>query len=207
MTAVVTSELTTQRARRRKIAAVLAGGLVLGVGTMATLASWNDSEFAAATFVSGKFVFQGSLDGTLYTDHATSGAAAASLSFTTPVGNLSPTDVVAAPFAVRLGAGTTNGATVTIGTPAITGTVTNLTWELIDTGLTFGCTAATTGTAVVSSTAFTGGSGSFTLAKGVIVTADGAAKNLCFKVTAGSALGQTQTGGATWQLQAVSQAS
>jgi len=202
VTSNTTSETTRQRGR--KVAAILAGGLVLGVGTMATLASWNDSEFANATFTAGKFVFQGSLNGTSYSDHATTGAAAA-LSFTTPVANLTPGDVVAAPFAIRLGAGTTNDATVSIAAPTTTGSVSDLTWQLIDTGSTFGCTAATTGTSVVASSAFTAGSASFTITKGATVAADGTAKNLCFKVTAGGGLTQSQTGSATWQFQAISQ--
>lgn len=177
---------------------------MLGVGTMATLASWNDSEYASATFTAGRFVFQGSLDGTDYSDHAAAGTAA-SLSFTAPVGNLTPNDVVAAPFAIRLGAGTTNNATITVGAPATDDTVTNLTWELIDTGATFGCTSTTTGTSVVPSTAFTGGSATFTLPKGATIDADGTAKNLCFKITAGSGLEQSQSGSAVWQFQAVSQ--
>ena len=98
----MTSNIETKRLRGRKAAAVLAGGLVLGVGVMATLASWNDSEFANASFAAGTFVFQGSTDGTAYDDHAAIGSAAA-LSFTAPVANLTPNDVVAAPFAVRLG--------------------------------------------------------------------------------------------------------
>lgn len=177
---------------------------MLGVGTMATLASWNDSEFASATFTAGRFVFQGSLDGTDYSDHAVSGSSAA-LSFTAPVGNLTPNDVVAAPFAIRLGAGTTNDATITVGAPITADTVTNLTWELIDTGASFGCTATTTGTSVVSTSAFTGGSATFTLPKGVSSSADGTAKNLCFKIRAGAGLVQSQSGSAIWQFQAVSQ--
>jgi predicted ribosomally synthesized peptide with SipW-like signal peptide len=204
MTVNSNSDPTAGRARRRKVAAVLAGGLVLGVGTMATLASWNDSEFASATFTAGKFIFQGSLDGTTYGDHASSPGAP--LVFTTPlVGNLTPGDTVAVPFAVRLGAGTTNNANITIAAPTSSSVVTNLTWELIDTGSSFGCTASTSGTSIVGQSAFISGSGSFALAKGATLAADGATKNLCFKVTAGPSLVQSQTGSATWQLQAVSQ--
>lgn len=199
----MTNTTETTRRRGRKVAAILAGGLVLGVGTMATLATWNDSEYANATFTAGTFIFRGSLDGTNYTDHATTGAAA-SLSFTSPVLNLTPNDTVAAPFALRLGAGTTNDADVSIAMPTTTGTVTNLTWQLIDTGATFGCTAATTGTSVVASSALSAGSGTFTLPKGATVAVDGTAKNLCFKVTAGAGLQQGQTATATWLFQAVS---
>ena len=44
-----------RRDLKRKITAALAGGLVLGVGTVTTLAAWTDDEQAKATFVSGIF--------------------------------------------------------------------------------------------------------------------------------------------------------
>ena len=56
-------------ADRRKVLAVLAGGLVLGVGTAVTLAAWNDSEFATGDFAAGTFVFQGSTDNETFEDH------------------------------------------------------------------------------------------------------------------------------------------
>jgi len=34
----------------RRLRAVLAGGLVLGVGAALTLAAWNDAEFATGSF-------------------------------------------------------------------------------------------------------------------------------------------------------------
>ena len=72
------------QARRR----TAAGGIVLSIGSMATLASWNDSEFASATFTAGRFDLEGSLDnGTTYGQHNPSAGA---LTFTAPVTNLSP---------------------------------------------------------------------------------------------------------------------
>ena len=56
----------------RKILAVLAGGLVLGVGVAVTLAAWNDSEFATGTFTAGSFNLEGSTTGdtdAAYSDH------------------------------------------------------------------------------------------------------------------------------------------
>ncbi|MEJ7649283.1 MAG: SipW-dependent-type signal peptide-containing protein [Nakamurella sp.] len=44
-----------RRDRRRKFRAVLAAGLVLGVGGAVTLAAWNDSEYATGTFTAGTF--------------------------------------------------------------------------------------------------------------------------------------------------------
>lgn len=39
----------------RRLRAVLAGGLVLGVGATLSLAAWNDSEYATANFVASVF--------------------------------------------------------------------------------------------------------------------------------------------------------
>lgn len=43
------------RIRRRRVQAVLAAGLVLGIGTAATLAAWTDSENATGSFGSSVF--------------------------------------------------------------------------------------------------------------------------------------------------------
>lgn len=49
----------TARSRRagvwRRLRAVLAGGLVFGVGAAVTLAAWNDSEYAAGQFTASVF--------------------------------------------------------------------------------------------------------------------------------------------------------
>ena len=52
--------------RSRKVRAILAGGLVLGLGAAVTLAAWNDSEFAKGTFTSGSLNIQGSVDGDIF---------------------------------------------------------------------------------------------------------------------------------------------
>ena len=57
---------STTANRRRKISAILAAGMVLGVGTTATLAAWNDSEYAQGSFAAGTFNLEGSTDGTTY---------------------------------------------------------------------------------------------------------------------------------------------
>ncbi|WP_241986298.1 SipW-dependent-type signal peptide-containing protein [Cryobacterium psychrophilum] len=134
--------------RSRKVGAILAGGLVLGVGAAITLAAWNDSEFAQGTFAAGTFNMVGSTDGTTYAEHATVGAPA-TLAFTVNPTLLSPGDVVYAPFAVKLDAATTNDALVTISNAATTGVVTNLTYTLIQ-PTAFGCASDTTGTEGVS---------------------------------------------------------
>lgn len=50
--------------RRRKIQALAAGGLVLGVGASATVAAWTDEEFASGTFQAGQFNIEANVDGT-----------------------------------------------------------------------------------------------------------------------------------------------
>lgn len=196
-----------RRDRARKIRAVLAAGMVLGVGATVTLAAWNDSEFAGSSFSAGSFNMEGSTDGTAYSDHAGAGSAA-SLSFTLNPSNLSPNQTVYAPFAVRLAAGTTTGASVALQAVTNTGTVTNLTYTLVrTTSITCDAAAVSGGTPMVpAGTALSsvGTPAAFTLAKGASATTAGAPQFLCFAVTAGTGLVQGQSGTATWQFQATS---
>jgi len=193
--------------RGRKIRALLAAGLVLGVGATVTLAAWNDSEYAGGSFGAGSFNLQGSTDGTSYSDHASAGGAA-TLGFTVNPTNLAPGDTVYAPFAVRLAAGTTTGASVALQGVTNTGTVTNLSYTVVrTTSITCNAAAVTGGTALVpAGTAMSsiGTPSPFTLAKGADASTAGAPQYLCFAVTAGANLVQGQTGTATWQFQATS---
>lgn len=135
--------------RRRRIFAVLAGGLVLGVGAAVTLAAWNDSEFAKSTFTTGSFTFQGSPDGTTFTDHASEGGAA-SLTFSAGYDNLAPGDKVYGGYALKLTGST--AADITAVAPVVTGDLNGaLTFAAVAT-TTFGCDAAAfgAGTAVPS---------------------------------------------------------
>jgi len=68
--------------------ALLAGGLVLGIGTAATLAAWNDSEYTTATVTSGRFGIVGSVNGGAFSDHAT--APGPTLTFTPALGAVYP---------------------------------------------------------------------------------------------------------------------
>lgn len=54
---------------RRKIAALLAGGLVLGIGAAATMAAWTHSQYASATFTSGIFKLESRTNGTAWHDN------------------------------------------------------------------------------------------------------------------------------------------
>ncbi|MCZ7418629.1 MULTISPECIES: SipW-dependent-type signal peptide-containing protein [unclassified Micromonospora] len=199
---------TGDRKSRRKLKAVLAGGLTLGLGATITLAAWNDSEYASGTFTAGSFSIEGSTDGTTYAEHPTAGTAA-SLAFSTGFDNISPGEVVAAPFAVRLTATTTYDATVTVAsaTPAPPAFV-GLTYG-IATVPTFGDCSATPTTPtwiVAEGTALDSVAGAvpFSLTQGTPPTTPGAPAFLCFVVTADSGLVQGTSVTETWQLLAES---
>lgn len=78
------------RRRRKTALAVLAGGLVLGVGAVVTLAAWQDDEFANGTFTSsGDFELAGQVSTAEgFTDHATSPGGA--LAFDVNAASLAP---------------------------------------------------------------------------------------------------------------------
>ena len=99
--------------RRRKRRAMLAGGLVLGVGATMTLAAWTDDEFAKGIFNTTSFGIEGSTDGSAWDDH-TPEANAATMTFTG--GNaMSPNTTVYSRYAIR-----TNTATTADGKLALT---------------------------------------------------------------------------------------
>lgn len=193
--------------RGRKIRALLAAGVVLGVGATATLAAWNDSEFVDGEFAAGSFNLEGSIDDSAYADHATAEDAAA-LAFTVNPTNLSPGDVVYAPYAVRLAAGTTTGGEVALEGVTNTGTVTNLTYALVQTtSITCDADAIAGGTVLVpAGTALSSVASppTFSLEQGTDEATAGDPAYLCFAVTAGGDLQQGQSGTATWQFQATS---
>lgn len=51
------------RRRLRKVRALLAAGLVFGIGASATLAAWTDTEYSSAEFTAGVFAIEASVDG------------------------------------------------------------------------------------------------------------------------------------------------
>lgn len=181
--------------RRRMLLAVLAGGLVLGVGTAVTLAVWNDSEFATGTFSSGQFDLQGSIDGATFDSSAT--APGKTLTFALDADALSPGATVYAPFAVQLSADSDYAASVTLA-EELGGTIgENLTYSLYEVAsFDATCSAATppSGTPLVADRAAsaTGTVAAFDL------TAAATPTNLCFVVTAG-AVPQGSTGTVTWE--------
>lgn len=55
----------------RKVRAIAAGGAVLGLGAVVTLAAWSDSEFAEGIFGTGTFGIEASTADGEYGEHAT----------------------------------------------------------------------------------------------------------------------------------------
>lgn len=203
--------LTSARAfgRSRKIRAILAGGLVVGIGAAVTLAAWNDSEFATGTFTAGSFDMVGSTDGTTFSNHTS--APGATLPFSTNFNNLSPSTTVAAPFVLHLTPGTTTSATVAVASAAGSGgAAVNLTYGIQAVASVAACTPTAVGTTIVpANTAMsaTTSAVTFQLAKSTDGVAVGANEYLCIQVTAGSGLGQGTTATGTWEFRATSNAS
>ena len=198
----VSPEATNRTAKAPKIRAVLAGGLVLGIGAAVTLAAWNDSDFAQGTFTAGAFNLQGSTDGADFGNNPVT--APATLGFTVTPDNLSPGDTVAAPFAVRLDAASTYDALVTLSTETSTGALTGLTYSLTRSA-SFGCDQPVTSTPVsAQALGTTPADVAFGLGQGAGTDA-GTPVFLCFRITAGATLPQSQTGSTTWEFAAQSQ--
>ncbi|GAA1183233.1 SipW-dependent-type signal peptide-containing protein [Nesterenkonia xinjiangensis] len=121
--------LTTRRERRRRrsrrrlsrqVRALLASGLVLGVGASVTLAAWNDSEYAGGTVSAGHFTLEGSPDGANYS--TTTAEAPHQLSFST-TSNLTPGARTYALFSVRTASGSVGGTVQLQGDDGNTGTL------------------------------------------------------------------------------------
>jgi len=169
-----------QRRRRPRLRAVLAGGLVLGIGVTATVAAWTDTEYSVATFTAGTFSIVGATDGSTFTDHAS--APGATLSFAVAPTALVPNTTVYALYSVK------TAATSVAGTVQLTADAANSTG--LGTYLTYGVTsiAGTTcssgtfgaGTVIVATASATtvGASGTQSLS-----AAGGSVVNYCFAVT------------------------
>jgi predicted ribosomally synthesized peptide with SipW-like signal peptide len=207
-TATTTTGGPSGRGSRRKLKAILAGGLALGLGATITLAAWNDSEYARGTFTAGTFSIEGSTDGTTYAEHPTA-ASAAVLTFTTGFDDISPDDVVAAPFAVRLTAATTYDAVVTVASASpAPPTFVGLSYGIASVPTFADCTATpTTPTWIVPEGTpldSVAGATPFNLTQGTPPTTPGAPEYLCFVVTGESDLVQGTSVTQTWQLLAES---
>lgn len=199
----------TDRSKSRKFKAILAGGLVLGLGAAVTLAAWNDSEFVIGNFDTGHFKMVGSEDGTSFSNHDTS-ATADSLSFSLGYDNLSPNDTVAAPYVVHLDATSDYPATVTVESAIGSAATDKLSYKIIEVASVAACTPAATATpdatVVPFDTSFNAdpGQGSFDLETSTNGTDAGANVYLCIQVTADSDLDQDESATATWEFVATS---
>lgn len=167
-----------------KAKAILAGGLVLGVGAAITLAAWTDQEWAIGNFSTGEFGIEGSTDGTTFASHPDVGSAAP-LSFSVGTTDLTPGDVVFAGFAVQLERTSTRQASVVIDqvdTDAIDGTSAD--YVLTDA---MACDAG----------AFTAGTDAATFSLDALTKV----QYVCFKVTAGTQamLAKGETGSFAWE--------
>lgn len=182
-------QTATKRRGWTKARAVLAGGLVLGVGAAITLAAWTDNEWARGLFGSGTFGIEGSTDGSAFVDHPTSGNPA-QLNFAVGADNLAPNSEVYAGFAVRLEADSTYAAIVDVAqdtSDALAGTTASYVYTT---------DAACDASAYAAGTNPNGAS--FEL------DAIDTPAFLCFKVAADSTLAQGENGSITWTFTAES---
>jgi len=197
-----------RRIRLLRIRALLAGGLVLGTGATATLASWNDGEYATATFTSGSFGIQGSLDGTTYAEHnpsASPNPSPAATLFTPPITGMLPGAVSYAPFAVRTISGSLAGRVQLQVTAAPTGNLTALRYGVKTVQNVASCTATgyASGSAVIAdgTTLDTGSTNFQTLG-----ASSSSPVTYCFAFTLPASADNTMQGQSlaqTWQFAAV----
>ncbi|WP_341955096.1 SipW-dependent-type signal peptide-containing protein [Microbacterium sp. LWH13-1.2] len=169
-----------KRLRSRRIRALLAGGLVFGVGATMTLAAWNDSEYGSATFTAGRFDIVGATDGTTFSSHPV--GTPATLSFSTPFNAMAPGNTVYALFSVRTANPSVAGTLqLSVTSTAGTGLGTYLRYGVRSiAGTTCNGTTYSAGTAVVpdNSTMATGGTGTQAVAAN-----GGTTVNYCIAVT------------------------
>lgn len=106
------------RVRRRRVQAVLAAGLVLGIGTAVTLAAWTDTENATGSFGASVFGTESQSAGSpTYASNTASPGAALSFGAT----GMSPGTSFYAWLNVRTTAASTVGGTVALTSVAPTG--------------------------------------------------------------------------------------
>ncbi|KIQ16054.1 hypothetical protein ASG56_08660 [Rhodococcus sp. Leaf7] len=200
--------------RRRKVRALLAGGLVLGIGAAVTLAAWTDNVFGQAQFTAENWNVQGDFSAAgsgAWQEYNTTGTAG-TFNYTTGFAALSPGTTVYAPVALRVGLGPTAGgaydaAVTLVGATPTTGPLTSfLTYQVVSNVTAANCTAGTiTGGASVVAAGSTLGTGS--AAKAITLPKAGTALPLCFAVTLPASATADQVAGKTtntltWQFQA-----
>lgn len=206
------SRESAPRSRRagvwRRLRAVLAGGLVFGIGATLTLAAWNDSEYAAGQFAASVFATQ-SNTGSGWV--STTEGSPATLAFNAT--GMSPGASHYAYLDVRTTSATTVDGTVALNSAGKTGTLaTVLEYRTVLIGSTAACSA----TAFSGSPTWVAGGASTYVAGGTMpgtppntALSSGAANTLryCFdvRVTATAANSyQGTTGTLTWGFLATS---
>lgn len=193
----MSNTVTTEKNTSKKAKALLAGGLVLGVGAVVTLASWTDQEWASASFQSGSFTIESDAhDGKGFDSR--SDIDGSTLNFEMPrTGKLGPNEKVAAPLSLRLDKDTTHDATVTM-TADADRHIEGLSYEAIPVKSPEDCSIDTESNGAQNKL------GSAPAASPEIkLSANGAntpgdASTLCFVVSADGNLAQDQTATASW---------
>jgi predicted ribosomally synthesized peptide with SipW-like signal peptide len=172
--------------RLQRLRALLAGGLVLGIGAAVTLAAWTDQEYASSgTFTASIFGTESSVDRVTWTSHDTSGNAA-TLTFNATA--MSPGALVYASINIRTTATTNVGGTVSLVSE------TNDAETLLDV-LEYRAVRTASVTATCDATAFTTGSPTY-------IVGDGTPTYVSITTVPGSPVASTITvpGGATPEL-------
>jgi predicted ribosomally synthesized peptide with SipW-like signal peptide len=115
---MLTRRESRKRLRNRRLRVLLAAGLVLGAGSIATLAAWTDTENATGSFGASVFATESQSQGTpTYAGHPT--APGASLTFNATA--MSPGTSFYAWLNVRTTAASTVGGTVNLTAAAPSG--------------------------------------------------------------------------------------
>lgn len=128
-TSPMSADLQRQQDRKRKRKAILAGGVVLGLGAAVTLAAWSDDVFADGVFnTGGIFILEGSKDAIGAAGNfaqAQEANDAIRLVFSAEESTaLTPGDTAYAPFNIRLTAESTLDGTLDNVTATATGPMT-----------------------------------------------------------------------------------
>ncbi|RBP68120.1 putative ribosomally synthesized peptide with SipW-like signal peptide [Brevibacterium sanguinis] len=141
-------ETSFRRLRLRRIKAVLAGGLVFGIGSAATMAAWTDTESATGSFTAGRFAIELSVDKSWSN----------SREMTFNAGGMFPGKVVHAPVFVRTSADTTMKGRISVAGGGVSGTPNALAQSLSYKAVTKSfATAAEAMAAACDDSAFTSG--------------------------------------------------
>jgi len=201
------SEDAPPRQIRRILGALFSGGLAIGLGTVATLASWSDSEYVIGALGTRDSNLQGSANGIDYSDHLGGIASpAASLSFSAPISNLSPSATAYAPFAVRLNEEAQHDAAVTVELAGLSGNADAMvSYFSVYRTNSFGCSDAADlrAATLILDGGISQASTTFTVNKPDRGAA-GEPVNLCLLVKTANEVSQGATGAATWSFQAQS---